>query len=112
LLFWCIDINPSPDKYHPPTLFKPDNTTSTFAVFCTGDKTYSFGAGRDAFKKVILDKKRVVSDFIAPGPGTYDPLHPIGEDALKFKLKAKLYYGEADQIARKRDVPPPGHYED
>jgi len=51
LVFLIIDNNPSPDRYHPPTLFKPDNTTSTFSVHCKGSKTYSFGAGREAYDK-------------------------------------------------------------
>lgn len=47
-----------------------------------------------------------------PAPGTYDPLKPIGADALKFKLKGKLYYGNAKDVAIKRGVPGPGTYED
>jgi hypothetical protein len=42
-----IDNNPSPDKYNIPTVFKPDNTTSTFAVHVKGDVTFCFGASRD-----------------------------------------------------------------
>lgn len=52
------------------------------------------------------------ADPANPGPGAYDPLAPIGENAVKFKLKGKLHYGEPDRIARKEDLPPPGTYED
>ena len=47
-----------------------------------------------------------------PGPGTYDPLHPLGTDTKKFKLKSKLHYGDDDHVAIKRAIPPPGTYED
>jgi hypothetical protein len=38
---------PSPDSYAIPTIFNPNNTTTTFAVHCKGPKTYSFGTGRE-----------------------------------------------------------------
>jgi len=104
--------SPSPDRYNPPSLFKPDNTTSTFAVHCVGDKTYSFGTGRESFKKTVLSKGHLGADDIVPGPGSYDPLGPIGSSALSFKLKHKLYYGEDEHIAKKRAVPGAGTYED
>lgn len=50
------------------------------------------------------------ADADVPGPGTYDPLEPIGKSALAFKLKHKLYFGDADQIAIKRGVPGPGSH--
>ena len=95
-MYWLIDKNPSPDRYNPPTLFKPDNTTSTFAVHCVGDKTFAFGAGREAFAKNVIDKKNLKADESVPGPGTYQPLQPIGKSALAFKLKHKLYFGDAE----------------
>jgi hypothetical protein len=67
------NINPSPDKYNIPTLFKPNNTTSTFAVHVKGDTTFCFGTGREAFSKQGLQP-----DPASPGPGTYNPLAPIG----------------------------------
>lgn len=91
-----IDKSPSPDRYSPPTLFKPNNTTSTFAVHCVGDKTYSFGTGRESYKTNVLTKEQLKPDPAVPGPGTYDPLAPIGTSALSFKLKHKLYYGAAE----------------
>lgn len=57
-------------------------------------------------------KGNMKADQAVPGPGTYNPLHPIGTDCLSFKLKGKLTFGDADQVARSKDVPPPGHYED
>mmetsp|Transcript_3257 Transcript_3257/g.5408 ORF Transcript_3257/g.5408 Transcript_3257/m.5408 type:complete len:128 (-) Transcript_3257:1054-1437(-) len=41
--------SPSPQKYQIPSLFNPNNTTSTFAVHAKTDKTFAFGAGREAF---------------------------------------------------------------
>lgn len=40
-------LSPSPDSYSIPTIFSPNNTTTTFAVHCKGPKTYAFGTGRD-----------------------------------------------------------------
>ena len=106
------DNNPSPDAYRPPTLFKPNNTTSTFAVHCKGPRTYSFGAGREAYKIGNHKSYLLKVDPAIPGPGTYDPQAPLGANAVKFKLKGKLHYGEPDLLAIKEDLPPPGTYGD
>lgn len=81
-------------------------------MHCVGDKTYAFGTGRESYKKNVLSKRNLKADAAVPGPGTYDPLAPLGSSALSFKMKHKLTYGEADQIARKRNVPGAGTYED
>lgn len=47
------EASPSPSSYDIPTVFKPNNTTTTFAVHCKGDNTYCFGAGREAFEKAV-----------------------------------------------------------
>ena len=65
-------------------------------MHCVGEKTYSFGTGRESYKKNVLTKECLRPDAQVPGPGTYDPLAPIGSSALSFKLKHKLYYGEAE----------------
>jgi len=101
---------PSPDKYEIPSLFNPNNTTSTFSVHNKTDLTYCFGAGREAFSKVVFSKKNVSPDRSLPGPGAYDPLKPLGANALKFKLKSRLMYGDPAAIAKKKNIPPPGHY--
>jgi hypothetical protein len=99
--------NPSPDKYNIPTLFNPNNTTSTFAVHVKGDTTYCFGTGREAYSKQGLGPNAAT-----PGPGTYDPLEPIGKNALAFTLKGRLEYGNQAVMDIKRNVPPPGLYGD
>lgn len=76
-----------------------------------GDKTFCFGTGREAYKKVVMDKKNLTPDIAVPGPGTYNPLHPIGTNAKKFKLKYKITYGEPDMLAIKRAIPGVGTYE-
>ena len=47
IFLYFVEKSPSPDEYHIPSLFSPNNTTSTFANFMKGDKTYSFGTGRE-----------------------------------------------------------------
>jgi hypothetical protein len=51
-------------------------------------------------------------DNIVPGPGTYDPLKPLGESALKFQLKSRLDYFETEKVEKRRNIPPPGTYDD
>jgi hypothetical protein len=50
-------------------------------------------------------------DKVTPGPGTYKSIRPIGSDSKAFKLKFKLEYGDPEQIAKKKAVPPPGAYD-
>ena len=52
-------ISPPPDAYHIPTVFSPNNTTSTFAVHCKGQKTFAFGTGREAFLKTVLNRENL-----------------------------------------------------
>jgi hypothetical protein len=48
--------SPPPDSYDIPSLFKPNNTTSTFAVHCKGKHTYCFGTGRESYAKNVILK--------------------------------------------------------
>lgn len=104
--------NPSPDAYNVPTVFKPDNTTSTFAIHCKGDKTFCFGSGREAFNKTVINKARLPQEQSSPGPSKYDQLIPFGTESKKFKLKGKIPYNDPAMIAIKRGVPGVGTYED
>ena len=45
--------SPNPTTYNLPSQFVPDNTTSTFAVHNIKDRSFCFGTGREAFKKVV-----------------------------------------------------------
>ena len=119
--FYMLDQNPSPDRYNIPTVFKPNNTTSTFANHMKGDLTYSFGTGRDGFSKTIYNdrigsnKRLYQPDPVVPGPGAYEPLHPIGVGSKSFKLKGKILYGSVSYSGRqaeRRGVPGAGTYED
>jgi len=80
-------------------------------VHVKGQKTFSFGTGRDAFTKTVINPENVGADLSNPGPGEYNPLHPLGQDAVAFKLKYKLDYGDPDIMARKRNIPGPGTHE-
>jgi len=96
--------------YDIPSVFNPDKTTTTFTNHMTLH-TYAFGAGRDAFKNQVIHPSNLGPDKATPGPGTYVPLHPIGTNAKKFKLKFKLDYGDPETMAKKRNVPGPGTHE-
>lgn len=103
--------SPPPNTYNIPSVFIPDKTTTTFANHMVKDKSYCFGTGREGYKKAVLIRENLPSDPANPGPGTYKPLKPIGEGKLSFKLKYKLDYGTAEQIALKKRIPSPGHYD-
>ena len=65
ILSYCAieEKSPSPQKYDIPSLFNPNNTTSTFSVHCKGTKkTYAFGAGRECFAKTVVNRDNVGPD--------------------------------------------------
>ena len=99
--------HPSPSDYNIPSLFSPNNTTSTFAVHCKGKMTYSFGAGRDDFHKTAVNADHIVQnkgypDKVSPGP-KYQILKPLGEEGKKFKLKQKLDFYDVERLERKKN---------
>lgn len=115
------NTNPSPDRYNIPTLFKPNSTTSTFANHMKGELTYSFGTGREGFTKTVYNerlgnnKRLHQSDPSTPGPGAYDPQHPLGVGSKSFKLKGKIAYGSVSyngRAAERKGIPGAGTYED
>lgn len=81
-------------------------------MHCKGPKTYSFGTGRESYGKNVINVENLQADPNNPGPGQYVPLRPLGQDALAFKLKAKLDYHDAGKIAKRRNIPGAGTYED
>ena len=95
IIFVIARLSPPPDAYNIPTVFSPNNTTTTFAVHCKGPKTFCFGTGRESYGKTVLNRENLQADPLNPGPGTYVPLKPLGQDALAFKLKYKIDYHDA-----------------
>ena len=89
-----------------------------------GELTYSFGTGREAFetKNPPLYNERIGSnqniykpDPATPGPGMYDPQHPLGKGRKAFKLKGKIGYGSVSYsgtAAIRKGIPGVGTYED
>ena len=75
-----------------------------------GKKTFAFGAGRSDFDKTVINPKSYKADPENPDPGRYSPLKPLGKNTrdIKVKLKGKLYYGDTEHLATKRNIPPPG----
>lgn len=73
--------------------------------------SYCFGAGREAFNKVVLSKLNLQTEGSNPGPGSYNPHKPLGSDALQFKMKHKINYGDTVVLAVKNNFPCPGYYD-
>ena len=109
--FFCLleTAGPSPDRYNIPTVFKPNQTTTTFTNHVKGDTTYCFGTGRESFSAQVMPGT-MMPDKDVPGPGTYNPQAQIGKGAKAFSLKGKLSYGDQAYLDIKRNVPPPGQY--
>lgn len=59
----------------------------------------TFGVGRDAFVKKVINRDKLYPDPIVPGPGTYDSVNAIGKDAQKVTLKTRNDYYDADVVA-------------
>jgi len=61
LIYICYlaKLSPPPDAYNIPTVFSPNNTTSTFAVHCKGQRTFAFGTGREAFGKTVINRENL-----------------------------------------------------
>ena len=106
--------HPSPSDYNIPSLFSPNNTTSTFAVHNKGKMTYSFGAGREDFHKTVVNAEHIIQnkgypDKVSPGP-KYTTLKPLGEEGKKFKLKHKLDFYDTERLEKKKNYPGAGTY--
>lgn len=52
-------LSPPPNAYNIPTVFIPNNTTTTFAVHCKGLKTFAFGTGRDSYRKTVINRENL-----------------------------------------------------
>jgi hypothetical protein len=61
LIYICYlaKLSPPPDAYNIPTVFSPNNTTSTFAVHCKGQRTFAFGTGREAYSKTVINRENL-----------------------------------------------------
>ncbi len=70
---------PSPDCY---------TLASDFDSRRTKAHVYTFGACREAYRKVYI-KQQAPSDAAIPGPGTYDTRGPPGQTALKYSMRPK-----------------------
>ena len=76
------EIRPSPDSYAIPSLFNPDQNVASFSRFSRfqkGNKTHCFGAGRDDFRKTVVNaEKKTYADPGNPGPLNYINEKPFG----------------------------------
>ena len=77
-----------------------------------GEKTYSFGAGRENFSKTIVNRDNIGCEKTNPGPLHYSPTKPLGEEAVAFKFKFKIVNDMPDVLAKKWGYPGVGTYED
>jgi len=52
----------------------------------------SFGAGRDAFAKVVSEANKYQADAVVPGPGQYQNVRTIARDAKKYSMSPRTKY--------------------
>eukprot|EP00356_Strombidium_inclinatum_P016250 CAMPEP_0170487364 /NCGR_PEP_ID=MMETSP0208-20121228/6204_1 /TAXON_ID=197538 /ORGANISM="Strombidium inclinatum, Strain S3" /LENGTH=102 /DNA_ID=CAMNT_0010761625 /DNA_START=254 /DNA_END=562 /DNA_ORIENTATION=- len=74
---------------------------------------YSFGVGRDHFKKVYLPQSKLSSDMTIPGPGTYSSgFGQFGKGSRKTRIQGRTKNVlEPVMINEKQNIPGPGSYE-
>ena len=115
---FCIG-SPSPDRYNLTsfadeiTLKNDKESQQQSTVFGQKKKTFCFGSGREAFDKACVNTGNLGPDKAIPGPGTYlDKTKNIAVNAKKFSMLKRKIVLDDDEIAIKRGVPGPGHYED
>ena len=101
---------PSPDRYIIPDLYHQKGHLNQSKENHIKNKTFAFGAGRDNYQKVVVSEAKYPDPAI-PGPGTYNPMKRLGEEGFKFKIKNRLDIEDVQVIARKRNVPAVGSYE-
>lgn len=96
-------------------MFNPDQTIASFAsltAFQKGNKTHCFGAGREDFKKTVVNRESKYTDPNNPGPSDYNKEKPFGSTSVSFSLSYKIDFDHDTTVALKRNHPAPGHYED
>lgn len=97
-------------------MFNPDQTISSFANttrFQKGKKTHCFGAGREDFKKTVVNPAKITyPDPNNPGPANYINEKPFGSSGVSFSLSYKIDFDHDTTVALKRGHPAPGHYSD
>mmetsp|Transcript_2214 Transcript_2214/g.3328 ORF Transcript_2214/g.3328 Transcript_2214/m.3328 type:complete len:132 (-) Transcript_2214:1280-1675(-) len=62
-------VSPSPDTYEIPQGFKGNPGTLSYGQNGKPAITYCFGAGREAFERVVISKRNLSPDRSTPGPG-------------------------------------------
>jgi hypothetical protein len=97
-------------------LFNPDQTIASFSrtnTFQKGKKTHCFGAGREDFKKTVVNpQKTTYPDPGNPGPTLYKNEQPFGSTGIGFSLSYKIDFDHDTTVALKRNHPSPAHYID
>jgi len=63
------EVSPSPDTYEIPQGFKGNPGTLSYGQNGKPAITYCFGAGREAFERVVISKRNLSPDRSTPGPG-------------------------------------------
>ena len=76
-----------------------------------GDRTYSFGTGREGFTKTVVNRHKY-PDAAVPSPGEYDPQKRLGKEAVAFKFKDRFPADDVAFQAKKKNYPGAGTYED
>lgn len=77
-----------------------------------GSRTYSFGAGREDFKKTVVNPENIEPSRENPPPNLYNPHKTLGAESVGFKLKYKLDFYDTARLAKKNNYPGAGTYED
>lgn len=80
--------SPPPDLYEIKSVF--DMNRSMHESRRDHNVSYCFGAGREAYSKVVMPAHKNVPDACVPGPGSYDVVKLIGSEAKQYSLGPRL----------------------
>lgn len=109
------DVKPGPSQYDIPSLFNPNQTMGSFSNYSSfqkGTKTHCFGAGRDDFRKTVVNFDKQYGDPGNPGPGRHDVSKFLSSTSPSFSVSFKIDFDHDTKLAKRRNIPAPGAYED
>lgn len=68
---------------------------------------YSFGLGRDFYKKAVISKENLTPDKVSPGPAKYNFSTKFGEEAPKYTMRKRY---PLKMLQGKKGSPGPARY--
>mmetsp|Transcript_23037 Transcript_23037/g.17473 ORF Transcript_23037/g.17473 Transcript_23037/m.17473 type:complete len:205 (-) Transcript_23037:31-645(-) len=101
--------SPSPDHYDIKSSFEVSKSQSSKRKH---NISFCFGAGREAYRKVVMPANKYLADECVPGPGSYKLQPHLGLHSRKFTFGDRFLFNDVTHNEKKKGFPGPGQYED